>query len=579
MSQSLLVVSIGPVQSFIAAARKTEDLWSGSYILSYLTEQAIAQLFREGEERGVKVEMVYPAVTPETLCPRPEDPYIDVASLPNRFVAMVEGAPSLAAALGEKVAETVRAALHRLCFSAIDTVFPQEIGRDVLVQLAEQQIEAFLEVFWATEPLDDEKLFHATQRKVERRVAAVKNNRSFPFHTQNGLICTVCGERDALHREPFGERDSISEMKRKLASLWNRRHEAFRRYAEGDEGEGRIKDAEYLCALCLGKRAAREFFRRERGAKQAFRRFESTKTVAGGYGYYALLMMDGDDMGQWFSGKKRLPGLAKDIRDIEHYREVSRRLSRFAKVVVSQVVKEHQGELVYAGGDDVLTFVPVDQVLPLAQKLRQAFSDPELGLGEEATASMGIMVAYYKDPLYSMLDHVRELEARAKAYEQKDSNKKKDAFALAYLAHSGELRRVVLPWNLKKKGEKNGKEESTVAQLQRLMKMFRREVSSTFLYTFAQAFLPLIDVKEGPKKKVSVFKEESLNEELLMFEFQRLLKRALKETGQQQDVSALADDLLRLHRASDSTFQFIQLLEIVRNLGGIIYGSAAAKTG
>ena len=41
MSQYLVVYSIGPVQSFIARARKTEDLWSGSYLLSELVGQAM----------------------------------------------------------------------------------------------------------------------------------------------------------------------------------------------------------------------------------------------------------------------------------------------------------------------------------------------------------------------------------------------------------------------------------------------------------------------------------------------------------------------------------------------------------
>ncbi|MFS8580603.1 MAG: hypothetical protein LOD88_11335, partial [Novibacillus thermophilus] len=54
--QSLLVFSIGPVQSFIAAARKLEDLWSGSYVLSYLAESGIKRLFHLGDEQGLSVE-------------------------------------------------------------------------------------------------------------------------------------------------------------------------------------------------------------------------------------------------------------------------------------------------------------------------------------------------------------------------------------------------------------------------------------------------------------------------------------------------------------------------------------------
>jgi len=38
---ALVMFAIGPVQELIAQARKTVDLWAGSYLLSYLTYKAI----------------------------------------------------------------------------------------------------------------------------------------------------------------------------------------------------------------------------------------------------------------------------------------------------------------------------------------------------------------------------------------------------------------------------------------------------------------------------------------------------------------------------------------------------------
>ncbi|MCS6914314.1 MAG: hypothetical protein NZ890_13850, partial [Myxococcota bacterium] len=40
MNPHVLLVSIGPVQQFIAAARRCQDLWYGSYLLSELSEAA-----------------------------------------------------------------------------------------------------------------------------------------------------------------------------------------------------------------------------------------------------------------------------------------------------------------------------------------------------------------------------------------------------------------------------------------------------------------------------------------------------------------------------------------------------------
>ena len=45
--QYMLLFSLGPVQSFIAQARKTRDLWLGSYLLSVLMEAAMEHIKRE----------------------------------------------------------------------------------------------------------------------------------------------------------------------------------------------------------------------------------------------------------------------------------------------------------------------------------------------------------------------------------------------------------------------------------------------------------------------------------------------------------------------------------------------------
>jgi CRISPR-associated protein Cmr2 len=55
---AFLVFSIGPVQDFIAAARRTQDLWMGSWILSYLSWKAMERL---ADEFGPDV-IVFPSL-------------------------------------------------------------------------------------------------------------------------------------------------------------------------------------------------------------------------------------------------------------------------------------------------------------------------------------------------------------------------------------------------------------------------------------------------------------------------------------------------------------------------------------
>src|SRR5690606_25687547 len=116
-------------------------------------------------------------------------------------------------------------------------------------------------------------------------------------HGQNGLICTICGERDALCNEKLDDNDPIGKLRQKLEKTWKKRKGSFLKYEGEQEGEGRIQDGEYLCALCLCKRASRELF----GKKP----FPSVLEIAQDEKYYAILMMDGDDMGKWVSGEKR----------------------------------------------------------------------------------------------------------------------------------------------------------------------------------------------------------------------------------------------------------------------------------
>ncbi|MHB1654589.1 MAG: type III-B CRISPR-associated protein Cas10/Cmr2, partial [Desulfitobacteriaceae bacterium] len=57
--------TLGPVQGFVAQARRTRDLWAGSFLLSYLSGVAMAEILKEGGE------IVFPAVEKENLLTDP----------------------------------------------------------------------------------------------------------------------------------------------------------------------------------------------------------------------------------------------------------------------------------------------------------------------------------------------------------------------------------------------------------------------------------------------------------------------------------------------------------------------------
>lgn len=84
MSKFLFLFTIGPVQSFIAEARKTSDLYAGSKLLSDLIDFAIEEI---GEEN-----IIFPSK--------------EIPSKPNRLVAIVE--TENPKAFGEQVENKVR---------------------------------------------------------------------------------------------------------------------------------------------------------------------------------------------------------------------------------------------------------------------------------------------------------------------------------------------------------------------------------------------------------------------------------------------------------------------------------------
>ncbi len=230
--------------------------------------------------------------------------------------------------------------------------------------------------------------------------------------------------------------------------------------------------------------------------------------------YYALVLMDGDRMGAILSGdaddcsiefiqsfhphvregfkerakgNHRLSSYAHQKRPVSPNRHlaISTALNDFSQVVVPHVVeKEYLGRLIYSGGDDVLAMLPVADVLPAIQRLRDAYrgeapagEDAEQGasrgrnrlicqngfaqlngrvmrmMGRNATASCGVVIAHHQAPLSLVLRELREAERQAKNYRrQKDGTKNgpwidRDAFHITIIKRSGGALGVSAEWD------------------------------------------------------------------------------------------------------------------------------------
>ena len=84
--------TLGPVQSFVAQARRTRDFWAGSFILSWLSSAAIACITKQGGTIQFPVpNEAYMRHLMGDASPHDASP--QQGSIPNRFMAHTAQVP------------------------------------------------------------------------------------------------------------------------------------------------------------------------------------------------------------------------------------------------------------------------------------------------------------------------------------------------------------------------------------------------------------------------------------------------------------------------------------------------------
>lgn len=77
--------------------------------------------------------------------------------------------------------------------------------------------------------------------------------------------------------------------------------------------------------------------------------------------YYAILLMDGDSLGKQMSHEARQPIISKALDNFTQQAQ--------------EIVRNNDGFLIYAGGDDVLALLSLDDAIKTANQLRIAYAD------------------------------------------------------------------------------------------------------------------------------------------------------------------------------------------------------------
>ncbi|MEE9304503.1 MAG: type III-B CRISPR-associated protein Cas10/Cmr2, partial [Thiotrichaceae bacterium] len=188
--------------------------------------------------------------------------------------------------------------------------------------------------------------------------------------------------------------------------------------------------------------------------------------------FYAVLMMDGDSLG-------------KNMSDITKQDVITKGLADFTQNV-PDIVYENNGFLIYAGGDDVLAILPLEDAIPCATALRthynQCFKNSDL----QTSLSGAIEFVHVKTPLTKILKDAHQL--------LDDIAKEKtgrDALAIRVWKPGGLQLQWAQPWEIALLDTSDGSKKTYLEELVEIFKNNDQEdeqFSSKFLYKIRERF-------------------------------------------------------------------------------------------
>lgn len=624
--------TLGPVQGFVAQARRTRDFWAGSFLLSWLSGVAMLEIQRQGGTIAfpVPADNYLQWIDGSIQAQGKEAPR--QGGIPNRFKAVSASVPKDFD--GKQVESAVRSAWAALSEHVWQADCLENIATPHTRAIWERQHNHFWEISWAI----------TSDQTASAIVDQRKNWRIHFPKAEEGVKCMVMDgwqELSGASRPGAGKSNKPSD----LTTFWKSVRALS---ASGIKSD--IAEEEHLCALAYVKRRfvrhfksfsakldtglqlkgwhlspgipsvsyvaavhwleklvthiskdeLRELYQiafavnpshdewdtrihclqqviRDAGSESKRKQFlsldanlffEHVQDHARQYGYdrekaaavqrkltqikhahpelqeplspfYAVLLMDGDSLGvQMSDAKKQQP--------------ISHALNNFT-AMVPEVVEKHNGFLIYAGGDDVLALLPVEDAIPCAAAVRKAYlscfaKNPEI----TTSISAAIQFAHIKMPLGKVLGDAHEL-----LDEVAKDGAGRDALAVRVWKPGGVAAQWAQPWVVALDAAGN-------AELVTLAKEFRRQQASVdirfsnkFFFKIGERFnllnphtdakgkigAPVLSEDEAVRLLASDFKNSSDNRVLSIEQAEAWIKpllhqsRAVIRNPQQSDKS------------------------------------------
>lgn len=463
--QHLLAISVGPVQEFIASARRARDLWFGSYLLSEISK-AIAKAVSE-----CGGSLIFPA--PKSPAELEPDSHLSVAN-----VILAELSNAAPTEVVEKAKESARR-----CWSDFAAEAYQHARAIIRNDIWQDQVNDVLEFYaaWVVRTND----YRADRARLMRLLAGRKNCRDFiPAKGRAGVPkSSLDGLRESVLKDPgveswpekvraqlrlsggeqldvigvvkriAGGRRPYPSVSRIAADPWIRGHKhlpVFTQLLEyckalatrgilaslDDTNYPRYQDFPYEGTALFPSRY-REWVEEcpelahDKLLDDLANLFRERKLPEVNP-YLAVVVADGDRMGKAIS----------ELNSPDENRRFSQQLAAFASKA-KEIVRRYCGVLIYAGGDDVLAFLPVDQCLDCARELHDTFAQQMARYATNTlTLSVGIGIGHFLENLEDLLDYGRRAEKDAKTPDR-------DALAVHLYKRSGAPVRFRAKWDTK----------------------------------------------------------------------------------------------------------------------------------
>lgn len=366
-----IYVTIGPVQGFISQSKKTKDFFNRSNIVGEILKELISSIECKDSE------LILPSFLEEIKLYE-----IDIS---NYFIIQVNQ---------EFDTECVRKK-YEIIVNKIDSSLHNDLDMYIAISSKLSYKEAF--------------------KELVNRIRMYKTIKTFQKNNENNNTsnCTICGKyaefQDGLCQSCSTIRKHGKESDNFPSTLYisalefiNSNKGIIDNYINKLIKEGIIKNR---YEKYDGHIFYEDILIKEKGNRATEIYKEFFKDKAKPTKYYSLIKCDIDDLGKWIYGKYTRNNNLIDIQQ-----NISEKIIEFGLNIKKYVEEQNIGKTVYAGGDDILTFISVAYIEKYIRfveaelkKLNDYFIDRLIDKDIKFSLSRSITIAHNTIPLNEVI--------------------------------------------------------------------------------------------------------------------------------------------------------------------------------